>query len=374
MATAYSYIRRVHGELDDSEAAVEEMEKSAAYFRDSLQKDSLDWGGHFIDGSDARTLPLPERPEGRRLWRRLESGDHIIIARFDRGFLNMQDFLFCYRHWAGKRVGVSLLDVELLDIDESHLGAFEVLGKMAAADGARHSERVRQSHVTRQATGRAAGGNAGLGFKYVGPKGRLRKVPDPDERKVMAQIVQLRDEGNSWNEIASLLMRQKTRRGKYDWHPGTIARAYTAEWDLRMAEQPGTTKRCYACGQYKPLTEENFHRNASESDGHHRMCRLCRNADRKVTRKKKKKQRRAAAVNQFQKAVRKGKNPTAGTCGQVVEQMGGADEFAKQFVAEVEDAKPGSRKHVSLLQAAMQLAMQAGGDRNDEIELPGDGT
>jgi DNA invertase Pin-like site-specific DNA recombinase/ribosomal protein L32E len=373
MATAYSYIRRVHGELDDSEAAVEEMEKAAAYFRDSLQKDSLDWGGHFIDGSDARTLPLPERPEGRRLWRRLESGDHIIIPRFDRGFLNMPDFLFCYRHWAGKRVGVSLLDVELLDIDERHLGALEILGKMADADAVRRSESLRQGRVTRQATERAAGGSAGLGFKFEGPKGRLRKVPDPDERKVMAQIVQLRDEGNSWNEIASLLMRQRIRRGKFDWHPGTIARAYKAEWELRTAEQPGAMKRCYACGRYKRLTQEHFHKNASETDGYHRICKPCRGAHRKEIRKQKRKQRRTVAVDAFQQAACKGKQPS-GACGQIAQEMGGADKLAEQFLAVYKEAKPGSRKRVGMLKAAMRLAIQASGARADETELPGDGT
>jgi DNA invertase Pin-like site-specific DNA recombinase len=372
MATAYSYIRRTHGELDDSEATVEQMEKAATYFRESLQENGLDWGGHFIDGSEARTLPLPERPEGRRLWRQLGTGDHIIIGRFARGFLNMQDFLHCYRHWAGRRVGVSLLDVELLDIDERHLGAFEVLGNMAAADGARHSERVRQSHVTRQATGRAAGGNAGLGFKYVGPKGRLRKVPDPEERQVMAKIVELRDGGSSWHEIASLLMRQRIKRGKYDWHPGTIARAYTVEWELRTAEQPGTMKRCYACGRYKQLTQENFHKNASETDGYHRICKPCRGAHRKEIRKQNRKRCRDTAIQKFQKAATKRSQPSA-ECGMIAAQLGGADKLGEDFMAVYRDAEPGSRTRIGLLRAAMRLAVQADRDRNDGVE-PDDGT
>jgi hypothetical protein len=43
-------------------------------------------------------------------------------------------------------------------------------------------------------------------------------------------------------------------------------------------------------------------------------------------------------------------------------------------MGEYHDSQPGSRKQVGLLIAAMKIAIQAGKDRTDGIELPGDST
>jgi hypothetical protein len=270
------------------------------------------------------------------------------------------------------QVAVSLIDFKLLDVREQHLRGLELVARMAKADLSRRSERARAAHAARKAGGRAKNQFPGYGFKFTGPRGRLRRVPDPQEREAMGEIVRLRGAGRSWREIDVEFMRRRIRRrnGK-SWHLSSIAKAYAVELRLRKSELQGKTKRCSACSVYLLLS--NFHRNAHSADGYHSCCKPCRSKQRKELRQKKRKRRRATAINKFQKAATKRSQPT-GECGTIAEQMGGADQFAEEFMAEYHDSQPGSRKRVGLLKAAMRLAVQADRDRNAGIELPDDGT
>ena len=86
---------------------------------------------------------------------------------------------------------------------------------------------------TRKKRGKAVGG-PGLGFRFVGAPGRKVRVEDKSERATMGLIVQLRDAGMSWHQIASELMRRRivTKRGRL-WHPSRLQKAYQAELLLR---------------------------------------------------------------------------------------------------------------------------------------------
>jgi hypothetical protein len=92
----------------------------------------------------------------------------------------------------------------------------------------------------------------------------------------MARIVEDHQAGKSFYKIAASLLwaRVRTREGK-EWSVDRVKRAHKAELALRQAE-PVRTKRCCECGEFKPLTAEHFHRNASDEAGFHRMCRACR--------------------------------------------------------------------------------------------------
>jgi hypothetical protein len=65
----------------------------------------------------------------------------------------------------------------------------------------------------------------GYGYRWY----RGRRVPDPHEAAVMAEIVELRRQGCSWYRIAAALLRQGvvTREGR-EWSPARCRRAYQA--------------------------------------------------------------------------------------------------------------------------------------------------
>jgi hypothetical protein len=78
--------------------------------------------------------------------------------------------------------------------------------------------------------------HAGYGYRWAGPKGRQRRVPDKAERVVMGKIAEWRHAGYSWYAIAANLLRQRveTSAGR-EWSPARVRRAYYAELRLQAA-------------------------------------------------------------------------------------------------------------------------------------------
>src|SRR5262245_14121455 len=66
---------------------------------------------------------------------------------------------------------------------------------------------------------------AGYGFRWF----RGRRVPDEQEQKVIAQIVERRQQGHSWYRIAAHLLRHRIRTAAgQEWSASRVRRAYFA--------------------------------------------------------------------------------------------------------------------------------------------------
>ena len=280
---------------------------------------------------------------------RLARGDHVIITKFACGFRDTKDFLICCRCWAAMDIMWSAIDLNLLEMDAQSIGAFEVLKQMAAADSARHGERLRLAHSTRKSTVGCPDQHAGYGFRLEGPTGRKRRVVDETERRTMTRIVELRESGSSWYQIARSIDARPCHSKRQEWGPSTVRRAFLAELALRQAQDQAPTKQCRRCGQHKPLDVQHFHRNSTEDDGFHRACKSCRSAERKELREKKRKKRRlTVVVDTFQKC-RKSVQPAQRCLRSVAEHVGGVSELAQDLVDDFEAAKPGGQRRISLL-------------------------
>jgi hypothetical protein len=76
---------------------------------------------------------------------------------------------------------------------------------------------------------------AGYGFKWEGDQ----RVPDPHEAAIMTQIVEWKQAGRSWYQIASRLLRNRVRTSSgLEWSPSRVRRVYAAE--LRRRETCGS--------------------------------------------------------------------------------------------------------------------------------------
>jgi len=100
---------------------------------------------------------------------------------------------------------------------------------------------VRPRHLKR-AEKKAAGlkycARPPLGFRWAGTPGRQRRVVDDYELMIMGKIVEWKEKGYSWYEIASHLLRQRVRtRDGREWSVARCRRAYQAE--LRRKSMPG---------------------------------------------------------------------------------------------------------------------------------------
>ena len=234
---AYGYARVSTGKQKMSPEAQKEVIEG--YYHEHLAGTHA-WGGVFVEPhTSARKVAFLKRPVGKELCDRATRGDCIIVAKFDRGFRSVRDFLFMQDLW--KEQGVELRIRDFFGIDSrTNMGRLicGILAHVAEFEAEMIAERTRELKAWQKKHGRATNGNAGYGFKLVGSRGDKKRVPDPDERRVMAWIVKHHMENYSWRDMYLTLLERgiKTRKGK-EWSPSRIRRACVAEYLLRAQEE-----------------------------------------------------------------------------------------------------------------------------------------
>ncbi len=114
------------------------------------------------------------RPSGRRVFEEAKSGDHIVIARLDRGFRNTRDIAETIPHLIDRGVNVVFASEGMDFSTVWGRVALMVLGQFAELEPAITSARTRDALRELRAVGRGISG-AFAGFKMVG-KGDDRQM------------------------------------------------------------------------------------------------------------------------------------------------------------------------------------------------------
>jgi len=167
-----------------------------------------------------------EQPQAAALNVRMQSGDHIVIAKLSRAFLNLDDFLNTEQQWWYRQIKVHVLDCPALPSD--------VVTAIARWD------RERRKELTYSP---GCGGNmAGFGFRYIRQgRGRERLVPNYREQEWLNHIVFMRNKDNlDWVQIAERINswgaywcdRQGRRRA---WTGKRVQKGYCA-WTTRLSQ------------------------------------------------------------------------------------------------------------------------------------------
>lgn len=209
----------------------------------------------FVDTSTSGKIPWGDRDAGRELFKQLQPGDHIIIAKLDRAFRRLSDCVIVLEKL--ERMGVKLHVANLMGgaIDlSSPMGRFmiHILAAFAELERAFISERTKDALANRKSKGFAHARHAGYGFRWKKQyvmqedgKQKLTKVrvADPEERNVMRSIVMWRMQENplSWDEIRQHLtytLKLRTKDGGL-WDENRVRRACKAELELQLLEQRG---------------------------------------------------------------------------------------------------------------------------------------
>src|SRR5262245_9241031 len=126
-----------------------------------------------------------------------------------------------------ERLRVKLGIDSLTDTEEGRLAAW-ALDWYLDLRRAWARERAQLAALQKRRQGRALNGYAGYGYKLVGPRGRRRKVPDPPEQRVIADIVRWRTEGYTWEAIYFHLLSNRVRHRGKEWSLARIRRADAA--------------------------------------------------------------------------------------------------------------------------------------------------
>jgi DNA invertase Pin-like site-specific DNA recombinase len=197
----------------------------------------LPYGGTFVDRADTRRVPLRWRSEGFRLGQAAEPGDHVLVARFSRGFSSLGDLMATEQIWSARGVRVHVLDIGLSPLSAEGRAVAVACRALTAAGKALAKEVGAADFLRRRSNGAALNGNAPPCFRYVGPRGKRRLVQDPRVRRVAAGVVEWWHAGWSWEAIYRHLYRcgVRQRNGK-EFSMTTLRRLCVAERRLQARE------------------------------------------------------------------------------------------------------------------------------------------
>lgn len=249
---AFGYGRVSHEDsIEQGDSLPSQARRCQGYFDMFLAPDGVEWGG--VDTEDgavsAWKVPFHRRPAGKRLLSVLRKGDHLIVDKIDRIWRSIEDFVRLTRHLNALGVTVHFVDFRGCSVRTgTPMGDFMLTIMVAVAELEPKivSQRTRQAHAEQRARGKGCvgGKRPPFGTVIVGSKsknGDTRRLEwNPQERAIMAQIVELRDnQGLSFEQISVHLEKELAARNgrkfsdspffKRHWEPRSVYQAYLRE-------------------------------------------------------------------------------------------------------------------------------------------------
>lgn len=205
----------------------------------------------FVDSAVSGSTPITDREAGRELMGRLRPGDHVVISRLDRAFRSLADAVQVLQRM--QRLGVSL------HVCDHHGGAVDLgspsgramvhmMCVFAQFEREQLTERTREAMNEKRRRGEPLNQNPRAGFRLVykrvdGKQVAVGMEPDPEWRRVMGLIVEMRDQDpppsffQIYQTIKYELKIPKPGVQKFkEWAPHIVRNWYFAEKALREQE------------------------------------------------------------------------------------------------------------------------------------------
>lgn len=188
----YGYCR-VSTDLQDNSS-----EAQAAALQSFSERTGQPLACIYVDKDVSGSVPLRDRPEGKKLWDRLGSGDTVVITTKDRAFRSLVDAALTVMQWRELGIKLHILDFPVdLSTDE---------GEMVFLQGAVFSQyerkqigkRIRVMLAHRKAKGLPYGGTRPWG--YVRKDGQW--APCERERELGRKMLAMRERGMTFSQIA----------------------------------------------------------------------------------------------------------------------------------------------------------------------------
>jgi DNA invertase Pin-like site-specific DNA recombinase len=162
----------------------------------------------YVEAGVSGSVPLNERPAGRKLLARLNKGDVVITPKLDRMFRSAADALGTLEEMKEDGIALHMIDLggDVCGNGISKL-VFTILSAVAENERDRIRERIRDVKRNLAAQGVYNGGKRPFGYDVL--DGKL--VPNTHEQAVLAQMRAMRNDGKSYAWIgAAFSMDMKT--------------------------------------------------------------------------------------------------------------------------------------------------------------------
>jgi DNA invertase Pin-like site-specific DNA recombinase len=156
----------------------------------------------FSDEDVSGSVPLRDRPSGKRMWDRLQRGDTVVVTTRDRGFRSLVDAATTLMLWREQGIRLHIIDFPVdLTTDEGEL-VFLQGAVFSQYERKMIGKRIKRGIDHRKKTGQPYGGTRPWG--WIKTDGKW--VPLPKERTHGNRMLVMRKAGCSWNTIAVACM------------------------------------------------------------------------------------------------------------------------------------------------------------------------
>lgn len=148
------------------------------------------------------SVEFHKRPEGSKLFERLETGDVLIFSKLDRAFRNTRNALNTLHELKERGVSVHFIDLGG-DVTNDGIGSviFTILSAFATFERERIATRIREVKQVQKTEGKFLGGFTRFGYKIEDEK----VVPNPEEQRIIKEMKAMRRRGMSLRRLSKWL-------------------------------------------------------------------------------------------------------------------------------------------------------------------------
>src|SRR5262249_3745050 len=155
----YGYSRCSTQDQADSGLGLEAQKRDIErHYKYKLEPQGIAWGGMSADAAVSGNTPFAERPSGGELNDRIQRGDHLIIAKLDRGFRRADDACRTVGAWRDRGITLHVLDVNLDTSTPIGDMVLKILAVVAEWERRRIGERTAAAVRMARQNGKAANG------------------------------------------------------------------------------------------------------------------------------------------------------------------------------------------------------------------------
>jgi DNA invertase Pin-like site-specific DNA recombinase len=172
---------------------------------------------NYVDAGISGSIPLGERPAGKRLLDDANPGDVIVASKLDRLFRSAADALTTLENLRKRKIDVILIDMGTEPVTSNGAAKmfFGMMAMVAEFERERIAERMTDGRRGKLARNGHIGGSAPYGYRVIGKGREARVEPDREELDVARMIARM---GKNWGMRFVLQnlkeMGVKTRTGK----------------------------------------------------------------------------------------------------------------------------------------------------------------
>jgi len=181
----------------------------------------------YTDPGGSASVPLRQRPSGKRMLEDAKAGDTVIASKLDRMFRSAGDALNMTEIFKERNINLVLFDLGTEPINSNGLSQFffTVIAAVAQLERTMIKERIVGGKKSKKAAGGHVGGEPPYGYSIAGRSRGAKLVEVEEEQKVLAF---LRARAHlSLHEAARQLTAEgwQSRTGK-PFHPMQIKRVF----------------------------------------------------------------------------------------------------------------------------------------------------